>query len=188
MSATCPSCFRADDVTQVRGFEGLWTFTCANDKGHDPVGPYAWEGSNDPDGTGDDVRRSLAPLFGPLQSCVVAGEPFVEYGVVEWRFQRVAPALFKELVDEHGHRTLNSKETKKTTSAYLAQALGLLAADGELVAVDGKATGVWSYNGQVRYWAVAPAPPTTTRLSWADFAEKNGLDPNDLAAAYGKPA
>jgi hypothetical protein len=180
MSRTCPKCFSADEVTQRRGFEGLWTFVCANAAKHDPPGPYSWDDTNEAEGGADGVRQALAPYMGPLLASVKPGEPYVEYGIVEWRFRAIAPALFEELVREHGHRELNKIETPKSTSAYLAMALGLLAADDQLVRIEGKATGAWDYNGTVRYWAVPPGPPMTSRMTWEEFALAEGLDPRDL--------
>jgi hypothetical protein len=180
MSRTCPRCFSADEVTQQRGVDGLWTFTCDYRSKHEERQQYVWDASNDPDGREEDVRRSLTPYLDPLHACLIAGEPFVEYGVVEWRLRSGAPALFSELVAEHGHRRLNPIPSDKTTSAYLAQALGLLAADGKLVRLYGTATGAWSYNGTVTYWALAPGPAATSRLSWKTYAVEHGLDPDDL--------
>jgi hypothetical protein len=182
MSRTCPRCFRADEVTQQRSIDGLWTFTCDDGVAHGDGAPYVWDATNEPLGSEGDVQQSLTPYLAPLRSCVVPGEPYLEYGVVEWRFRALAPQLFSELVAEHGHTRLNPITSKKSASAYLAQALGLLAASGELVRVYGPATGTWSYNGRVTYWAAPPAPPTTSRLSWKQFALDNGLDPQDITA------
>lgn len=180
MSRTCPRCFTADEVTQRPSIDGLWTFTCDYGSKHDDGRPHTWDATNDADRSEGDVRQSLTPYLSPLRNCLLPDEPYVEYGIVEWRFRGLAPRLFADLVKDHGHRQLNPIETSKSTSAYLAQALGLLAADGDLVRVYGPATGTWSYNGQVTYWAVAPGPPTTSRLSWKDYATAEGLDPGDI--------
>ena len=185
MSRTCPKCYSADEVTQRRSVDRLWTFTCDYTSRHDDRAPYVWDDLNEPGGVDGGVQRSLDPYLGPLRSCVLPDEPYVEYGIVEWRFRERAPVLFEELVREHGHVRLNVIDTKKTASAYLAQALGLLAAAGQLVRVYGTATGTWSYNGQVTYWAVPPGPPTTSRLSWKAYAQEHGLDPDDITAAPG---
>lgn len=183
MSRTCPACFSADEVTQVRSIDGLWTFTCDYGSKHPDGLPRVWDASNEVDVAEDDVRQSLSPYLSPLRACVLPDEPYVEYGIVEWRFRTLAPVLFAGLVAEHGHKRLNPIASKKTTSAYLAQGLGLLAADGELVRLYGPATGTWSYNGQVTYWAIAPGPRTTARLSWRQFAQDRGLDPEDIVAS-----
>lgn len=183
MSRICPQCHTNDEVTQIRGLGGAWTFTCDFRSKHDDRMPHTWEDTNDADTATGEVRQSLTPYLSPLRACLAPGQPYLEYGVVEWHFRKVAPQLFNDLVTEHGHRQLNPMATPKSTSAYLAQALGLLAADGELVRVYGTATGAWSYLGQVTYWAVAPGPATTSRLTWKAFAEQQGLDPADLATA-----
>jgi hypothetical protein len=180
MSRTCPKCFRADAVTQQKSIDGLWTFTCDDRRDHVDGASFVWDATNDPTGSDGDVRRSLGAYLAPLRACLTPDEAYVEYGIVEWRFRSLAPHLFAELMAEHGHTRLNPISSKKSTSAYLAQGLGLLAADGELVRVYGTATGTWSYNGRVTYWAAPPAPPTTSRLSWKQFALDSGLDPDDI--------
>lgn len=180
MSRTCPRCFTSDEVTQQKSIDGLWTFTCDYRTKHEDGVPHVWDDSNEPGSSDGDVRQSLSPYLGPLRACLLPDEPYVEYGIVEWRFRSIAPRLFADLVAEHGHTRLNPIPSKKSTSAYLAQALGLLAADGELVRVYGTATGTWSYNGQVTYWAVPPGPPATSRLTWKQFAEQSGIDPADI--------
>ncbi len=180
MSRTCPKCFTADEVTQRKSIDGLWTFTCDYRSEHEDAAAHVWDASNEDSPVEGDVRQSLSPYLSPLRACLTPDEPYVEYGIVEWRFRALAPRLFSDLVAEHGHTQLNPIPSKKSSSAYLAQALGLLAADGELVRVYGPATGAWSYNGQVTYWAVPPGPPTTSRLSWKAFAAAEGLHPADL--------
>lgn len=180
MSRTCPKCFTADEVTQRRSIDGLWTFSCDYGSKHEGGDAHVWDDTNDAGSSDGDVRQSLTPYLSPLRACLQPDEPYVEYGIVEWRFRGVSARLFAELVEEHGHTRLNPIPSKKSTSAYLAQSLGLLAADGELVRVYGTATGTWSYNGQVTYWAVPPGPPTASRLSWKAYAAAEGLDPDDI--------
>jgi len=38
----------------------------------------------------------------------------------------------------------------------------------------GAASGPWGRQPEVNYWATPPTPPTTTRLSWAEFAPARG--------------
>ncbi|MDP9436649.1 MAG: hypothetical protein M3P93_16265, partial [Actinomycetota bacterium] len=62
------------------------------------------------------------------------------------------------------------------SSVRFGVALGRLAAAGQLVAVSGPATGAWSYNGQVMYWA---RPPRPTRLkSWVEHCAAVGRSPD----------
>lgn len=44
---------------------------------------------------------------------------------------------------------------------------------------EAKATGVWSYNGRISFWAVPPARSPEERLTWAEFAHAEGVDPHD---------
>jgi hypothetical protein len=173
-------CFSADEVTQQRSVDNLWTYTCDFIRKHESKQKVVWDDGNDADPFAAATNQTLDPYFGPLLACVKVGEPFVEYGIIEWRLRQRVPALFADMIREHGHRQLNPIPTSKTSSAYLAQALGVLGAQGHLERVAGKATGAWKYNGEVMYWALPPGPPTTNRLTWAAFADHNGLDPDNL--------
>lgn len=45
-------------------------------------------------------------LVGPLLACVLAGEVYVEYGIVEYRLQLAHPNLFAAHVRDRGHAML----------------------------------------------------------------------------------
>jgi hypothetical protein len=64
-----------------------------------------------------------------------------------------------------------------SVSAFIAGALGKLAREGILAFHGDRATGFWSYNGGIGYWALPPPPPTNQLFTWAEFAAMNGLDP-----------
>jgi hypothetical protein len=98
---------------------------------------------------------------------VVPGEPFVEYGVVEYRFRMNHPDLFAAHVRDRGHVML-APGVATASSVRFAATLGRLARTGELASVYGPATGAWSYNSQVTYWARPPAP-AGRRITWAAF-------------------
>ena len=57
---------------------------------------------------------------------------------------------------------------KYTASAFLARALGDLSRTGSTLFHPGKATGRWAYNTDISWWALAPEPEWSQRLSWED--------------------
>jgi hypothetical protein len=178
LTRTCPQHHHADDVLPRLSMDGIWEFTCDRPD-HEPPGPYTWMGSND-GGAGpiSNIGRTLGPLTSPLLNCLNPGEPWVEYGVVEWRFRILAPSVFDDLVQEHGHIVLNPRAEKGwTASAYLVHALVDLRREGRIDRIFGAATGPWERQPEVSYWATPPTPPTTTRLSWAEFAAREGVSP-----------
>lgn len=146
-------------------------YVCSGE--HEPAGPHHWsapladvrdDGPGAPDGVTDE-------LLDPLLRCVHAGEPFVEYGVVEYRLRRDRPDLFAAHVREAGH-TMLAPAVSTASSVRFGVALSRLERAGELVSVPGPATGAWRYNGTVRYWARPPAPTGLT--SWAEHCRRGG--------------
>lgn len=171
MIRTCPLCFTADDVTARRAPGGMVEYACDGD--HAPSGPHRWSGPladvtvggpGAPDGVTDE-------LLDPLLRCVRAGEPFVEYGVVEYRLRQERPDLFVAHVREAGH-TMLAPAVATASSVRFGVALSRLERAGDLLSVAGAATGAWRYNGTVRYWARPPAP--TGRVSWVNFCAHEG--------------
>lgn len=85
-----------------------------------------------------------------MSSCIHPEDPFVEYGIVEYRFRQAYPDLFRAHVRERGHILLGP--AKFTASGLrFGVALGRLAQAGELLSHYGPAPGAWSYNGQATY-------------------------------------
>jgi hypothetical protein len=135
----------------------------------------------------DQIDGVTDELLEPLLACVRPGEPFVEYGVVEHRFRLDYPALFAAHVADRGHVMLAPK-VATASGVRFGVALGRLARTGELVSKYGPATGAWSYNGQVTYWARPPAPGGAD-LSWQAYCASLGRSADwtdeDRAAARG---
>jgi hypothetical protein len=140
---------------------------------HEPRGPHRWSapladatgaGAGTPDGVTDE-------LLDPLLRCVRRGEPFVEYGIVEYRLRQERPDLFAAHVREAGH-TMLAPAVSTASSVRFGVALGRLEREGDLLSMPGAATGAWRYNGTVRYWARPPAP--TGLISWVDFCTHEG--------------
>jgi hypothetical protein len=112
-------------------------------------------------------------------TCLEKGEPFAEYGIVEHRYRMMRPDTFAQLLATYGHRAIEIGRLY-TTSSFLASALRILANRGELELRWGPATGFWSYDGTVSYWALAPAS-LQEMLSWASYAATEGIKSDALA-------
>jgi hypothetical protein len=101
---------------------------------------------------------------------------WVEYGLVEREYARGHPGDFEWLYKRYGHS--HDQDSKQyTVSAFLASTLGTLSRHGSVRFHSGAATGRWSYNGNISYWAVDPEPQWEDRLSW----ESAGADVDYLA-------
>jgi len=69
-------------------------------------------------------------------------------------------------VQRYGHSAV--KRAHYTASAFLAKTLGDLSRSGDVLFHEGPATGRWSYNGKISWWALAPKPHCSPGTSWAD--------------------
>lgn len=195
MIITCPRCFSFDDVRPPRRRpDGAVEYTCTGD--HDGAGAHTWtvappEVRAAPAARTAGVRGSAAPRSGggpgagseaaavdellePMLACVKAGEPFVEYGVVEYRFRVARPDLFVAHVRERGHVLLGARRGQASAStARFGNALRRLEAAGELVMVKGPGTGAWRHTPSIGYWA-RPPRPTGPLLTWSMFCATQG--------------
>lgn len=192
---TCPRCFSFDDVRPPRRQpDGRMEYVC--DGEHDSAGPYTWStappvaetpagrtttgrkpGARTP-GAGRSSRNSddaaLDELLEPLLACVRAGEPFVEYGVVEYRFRTARPDLFVAQVRERGHVMLGARSGAASTStARFVKALRRLQESGQLIMIKGPGTGAWRYDQSISYWA-RPPRPAGPLLTWSMFCATQG--------------
>lgn len=171
---TCPICFRADDVRWSRLPEQSISYVC--DDPHGGAGPNSWTavtGSREP--TEAATAGVTAELLEPLLRCVREGDPFVEYGVVEYRLRTGFPALFHAHVADRGHSILGHRQAT-ASSVRFAATLGRPADQGALLKTWGPATGAWSRNERVTYWARPPAP-VGPQLTWADFCASISRSP-----------
>jgi hypothetical protein len=172
---TCPRCFSADDVTYERLPDQLVEFACS--RNHDGDGPYRWIAALDDLDLHEEADAGITDeLLDPLSDCVVAGEPWVEYGIVEYRFRLRHPDLFAAHVRERGHRMLGPHKVT-ASGVRFAMALGRLSERGELVRIYGPATGAWAPQ-DITYWARPPGPPTTSRVTWATWCADHGRSPD----------
>jgi len=173
MIVRCPRCFRADDVGWQRLPDNALLYTCT--ARHDG-GPYTWVASHEAVSGGDLAADGVTDeLLTPLLSCVRPGEPFVEYGIVEYRFSRQFRGLFVAHVRERGH-VMVAPSRVTASSVRFGVALARLVRAGDLVSRPGPATGAWRYNAAITYWAAAPAAGREM-LSWEAFCRSVGRSP-----------
>lgn len=174
MITTCPRCLRADDVSYQRLQGRTAVYTCADD--HSGDGAHTWVRAGDEGDLYQDARAGATDeLLEPLAACVLPHESFAEYGVIEYRFRQRHPDLFAHHVRELGHVLLGPKPYT-ATSVRFGVALSRLARSGDLVSRYGPATGAWSDNGQITYWAAPPASPGEP-LTWETFCAETGRSP-----------
>ena len=173
MIITCPKCFTADDVQRPRRLpDGVLHHRCANPE----HGDHEWFTTLDAIKPLSDVEEGVTDeLLEPLRHCVVPGEPFVEYGIVEHRLRTREPDLFAAHVAQQGHSMFGSRQCT-ASSVRFGVALGRLERLGTLVSFYGPATGAWRHNGQVTYWATNPHPDQR-RVTWAEHCAQLGRSP-----------
>jgi len=186
MIMNCTKCSRAEDVSYKRLPAKMVQYLCVN--AHEGGGEHTWIWSlSSMTLTSEGEEGVTDELLEPLLACVLPGEPFVKYGVVEHRFRLANPELFVAHIKDRGHVMHGTTQATATAVRFTAT-LGRLARAGELVSVYGPATGAWSYNTRVTYWARPPAP-SGAYVSWSDYcAGLNRTDAwtdEDRAAAAG---
>jgi hypothetical protein len=165
-----------DDITwEVEG-PGLWRFTCANPAHGES---YSWltTGRDRHTESGNEGICNDLHLYEDLLRCVIPGEAYLEYGVIEYRYALANPETYKKLVSTYSHTALG-ETPGYSASALIGGALGKLPRDGLLVRVLRKSTGYWSYNGQLNTYALSPGPTDEATITWAGFATDLDLDPN----------
>ena len=173
----CPLCGHQDDlVEEPSPGPGLRLFTCT---GHSP--PYEISVPTYDEMEGAEGLYAEYGLDESLLRCVGAGaghrpgDGFVEHAVAEYRLSLENPKGYRACLQAWGHTTIEPR--RYTASVYIALRLGALSREERIVYRPGPGTGHFSYNDQVGYWAPAPADPGAALLSWAGFAEREGLDP-----------
>jgi hypothetical protein len=120
-------------------------------------------GGSDADGIIGDLG-----LYEDLMQCVLVGDPWVEYGIIEFRYRLAYPGKFRDLVRERGHRQF--PVGNNTASKLIGQALGILAERGSLVKhVGGAGTGFWRHNDPSHWYARPPAPPISKLVTWTGY-------------------
>jgi hypothetical protein len=174
MRQVCQLCALDDFVSAVPLGPEAFQYTCTYSKKHPTGKPHTWEGTaeepfkNSPESEGPAADLGMLEA---LPACIHEGEAWVEYGVVEHRYAKLNPDAFEELRQRYGHRVLGPTiSPHHTASAYIARVLGMLRDRGVLAFYYAKATGEWSYNGSISYWAKPPpGPPHSQRLTYEAY-------------------
>lgn len=157
---TCPGDMRFEPGDPPR-------YVCQQCGAVQQTGPFAVDTGSDGGAEPDGVIADLG-LYEDLMDCVRAGEPWLEYGIIEYRYRLQFPGKFRDLVRERGHR--HFPVGNKTTSKLIGQALGILADQGQLAKHTGGAgTGFWKYNDPSHWYARPPAPPLSSLVTWTGF-------------------
>ncbi len=189
MLLTCPRCFTFDDVTYLHAPEGGYLYTCTNTGKHDGAGVWQWVADpHDPTdtkatpktggtaavGAGEGKTNDLLDPFAKILWDLPHGV-FYEHGVLEYELWCQYPDLFGRHIAENGHRGLLSSASPTASNTRFAAALMRHDKAGYVVHMQGTATGAWDYNSQgVSYWALKPAPPTTSILTWEQRCQDLG--------------
>ncbi len=167
---TCPLCFSPDDVSYERMPDGVIAYSC--ERNHDGNGDHHWTlASNEAGRSGLTEDGVTDELLDPFSACVLTGEPWMEYGIIELRFRDAFPDLFRDHVRDRGHRMLN-RTVGTASGTRFAMALGRLAKNGEVIRKYGPATGAWAPQN-LTYWARSPTPPAET-VTWSQWCTQHG--------------
>jgi hypothetical protein len=170
----------------VEAETGNWNYNCARPLHGE--GGHAWTVVPPAAATVVSCRDGYfaeLDVYEDLIACIHGGDPWLEYGIVEDRYRAQAPDTYAALVAKFSHSARNAirggpdtdPDQSRKVSSRLAGALSHLAQEGLIAKSTGLATGYWSYNGTVTYWAAMPPPPADLVLSWEMYAEQMSLDP-----------
>lgn len=165
------------DVEFVRKTDEAWIWRCPGGQGHRE--PREIAVARNTKTTSHEGVMAEAGLFDDLPRCLRAAEPWVEHGVVEYRYKERYPERYRELVALYGHRTLPGR-WDSSVSNLIARALEILESRDHLLAQrkkKGPATGCYRDNGTCGYWALAPGPSEDALVTWNEFAKSERLDP-----------
>jgi hypothetical protein len=182
MRQVCQTCTDADEYVtwEIEG-PGLFRYTCSGPShGADP---YWWlsTGRSPLDGAGHEGLSTELGIYDDLLRCFDPAEPYIEYGIVEYRYATANPVPYQRLVWTYDHVQAArdaGRSIDYSASAFIGGALGrLFHRDALVTRVEGKATGFWSYNDRLHGWALRPGPDNNHVYSWQAFAIDNGLDP-----------
>ena len=175
----CPLCAYDDNITTTDLGAGLTEYRCS---GHNPphtwthlVSPFKPQKGDASDGSG--LAAELG-MYDDLPQLIGSDPGWIEYGIVERRFREAYPESFAAVTDRYPHH--EQGHHGYTASMYIAMILGALRDRGVVVSMGkpGKATGYWSYNTGVHYWARPPGPPTEELITYESWATAAGRDPS----------
>jgi hypothetical protein len=179
----CPLCTTDEVSWHHDGELESWIYECPDCK--DVDGHYAWivaDGSSRRS-TARDLREGTGimarlGLHDALLEAIGPGTPLLEFGVVEYRYAYTDPDAYRELLERYGHVAITGG-ARNTASWMIGRALWALYHNGELVRRPVPATGRWRYLRDVQSWALPPGPQDDRVLSWEEFADGEGFDPEE---------
>lgn len=172
----CITCEHRDDfVAAMESPDGdEWIYTCTSPAHESPL---SWPSKMEQPHSGREGICADLGLYEDLEACVLSGEPWVEYGVVEHRYRVLRPATYAKLVEDYHHAAHHDR--RYTVSSLLVGVLGQLRKEGILASQVGKPTGFWAKHlGIVSFWSRSPAPPEDSTLTWATYAAGEELAPD----------
>jgi hypothetical protein len=165
----CP--FHADEDVPgtLLNDEGAYTFACDRSTGHPTPGPHTWMQAPEPADMPELTELAQELRLDVELPAAIALYPgrWVEYGVVEAAYASANPHDFARLVERYSHTAI--APTQYSASAFIAATLGRLSRTGHVLFHAGPATGRWSYNGKISWWALPPEPAWEARTSWVDL-------------------
>lgn len=150
-------------------------YTCWFTHGDD--GHISWEGTKG--GIAISSDGVTAELVDPFERILrKLPHALIEYGVLEYRLRLDFPDLFASHVAARGHHVISTGQAATASSVRFTAALLRLQRAGTVAYEMRPATGAWSYNAKVSYWALIPPPPAGATLTWADYCAQLGRDPH----------
>ena len=121
----------------------------------------------------DEVKEAVRDA---LYACVENSDVWLEYGIIEYRFKSSFPVLYEHLIEVYGHRVLGDREYP--ASNYLGTSLHQLFRKDRISKRRRSASGWFKTFGKVSHVARSGTPADAQALSWDEFAERKGIDPN----------
>jgi hypothetical protein len=167
----CPRCGRDAAVTSITAPGGGQLYTCWFS--HEGEGHISWQTASTSETTisSDGVTAELVDPFEQILRSLP--HVLVEYGVLEYRLRLDYPEFFASHVAARGHYLTGSGQATASSVRFAAALLRLDRA-GVVTYEMRRATGAWSYNDKVSYWALMPRPPVGAVLTWAAYCEQIG--------------
>lgn len=150
--------------------DGSMSFTCDRTRGHLHPGPYTWlhvPVAPETEESGGGVAAQFNLAIELTRALADFRGRWVEAGVLEWAYAKRCPENFAILVGMYGHTAIEAKTY--TVTSFMGRLLGDMSRLGQVTWHQGPATGRWSYNSEISYWALPPAPAWEDRLTWTEF-------------------
>lgn len=136
-------------------------------------------------GAGGDSLVHELELYSKLIGIIYDFDQPVEYGIVEHLLAERHRDVYTTLWERHGHVDTHGSKSY-TLSAYVSSLLGTLSREGSLAHLTTEATGRWDYNAEISAWG-HPDRADAEVLSWASYAESQGIDPHTWPATADYP-